>query len=66
MGVATDYCVKFTALDAVQDGFNTYLVTDGSRGVNIQKGDVEKAVKEMQAARVQMITSQEIMEAAAL
>src|SRR5579871_1082201 len=33
-GLATDYCVKFTALDSVQAGFKTYFIADASRGVN--------------------------------
>jgi nicotinamidase/pyrazinamidase len=52
MGLATDYCVKFTALDAVSTGFETRLIVDGCRGVNLQSGDVDDAIKEMQAAGV--------------
>ena len=39
-GLATDYCVKFTALDAAQMGFKTHLVEDASRGVNLRPDDV--------------------------
>ncbi len=60
MGLATDYCVKFTALDARQLGFSTYLVEDGSRGVNLQPDDVRKAVDEMRAAGVTPVRSSEI------
>lgn len=35
MGLATDYCVKFSALDAVREGFVTYVIEDGCRGVNL-------------------------------
>ncbi|XP_037775010.1 LOW QUALITY PROTEIN: nicotinamidase-like, partial [Penaeus monodon] len=42
-GLATDYCVKFTCLDAISEGFETYLIEDGTRGVNLKEGDVEKA-----------------------
>lgn len=52
MGLATDYCVKFTALDALSLGYRTYLIEDGSRGVNLNEGDVETAVKYMAAAGV--------------
>ncbi|MEW6709098.1 MAG: bifunctional nicotinamidase/pyrazinamidase [Candidatus Riflebacteria bacterium] len=65
MGLATDYCVKFTALDAASEGFNTWLVTDGCRGVNLQPGDVEKALAEMQKAGVKLIESKEIESAKA-
>ncbi|MCH2045358.1 MAG: bifunctional nicotinamidase/pyrazinamidase [Saprospiraceae bacterium] len=47
LGLATDYCVKFTAIDALELGFRTTLVEDACRGVNLQEGDVSKAVEEM-------------------
>jgi nicotinamidase/pyrazinamidase len=59
MGLATDYCVKFTALDGVKLGFNVWLVEDGCRGVELQAGDVGRAVKEMRAAGVKVIGSGE-------
>lgn len=52
MGLATDYCVKFTALDAVDLGFETHLVLDGCRGVDLKPGDVERAVAEMKGSGV--------------
>jgi nicotinamidase/pyrazinamidase len=52
MGLATDYCVKFTALDARTDGFAAYLVEDGCRGVELEPGDSERAVEEMRGAGV--------------
>jgi nicotinamidase/pyrazinamidase len=58
MGLATDYCVKFTALDAVQRaGLKTTLIDDGCRGVNLRPGDSEAAVAEMRAAGVHVIRS---------
>lgn len=51
-GLATDYCVKFTALDAVCEGFQVTLALAASRGVNITAGDVDKAVEEMRGAGV--------------
>ncbi len=50
MGLATDYCVKFTALDALKLGFETNLVLEGCRGVNLTPGDSDRAVDEMRAA----------------
>ena len=47
LGLAADYCVKYTVLDALALGFKTYLVTDGTRGVNLEPQDTEKAIKEM-------------------
>jgi nicotinamidase/pyrazinamidase len=46
-GLATDYCVKATALDAVALGFKTHLLEDGCRGVELQAGDVQRAINEM-------------------
>lgn len=48
VGLATDYCVKFTALDAVSLGFKTAVVLPACRGVDLNKGDVQKAVEEME------------------
>ena len=56
MGLATDYCVRFTALDAKDLGFDTHLIIEGVRGVEIHPGDIQKAVEEMQAAGVHIIT----------
>lgn len=49
-GLATDYCVKFTALDALAAGFRTILVEDACRGVELQTGDVRRALEEIEAA----------------
>ncbi|MGE0479430.1 MAG: bifunctional nicotinamidase/pyrazinamidase [Phycisphaerae bacterium] len=59
-GLATDYCVKFTALDARALGFRTTLVRDACRGVELKAGDVEAAVAEMERAEVRMIASDEV------
>lgn len=59
-GLATDYCVKYTALDAVKLGFKTNVVLDACRGVNLNAGDVENAVSEMKSAGVRIISSKEI------
>jgi nicotinamidase/pyrazinamidase len=60
LGVATDYCVKFTALDAVREGFKTTLVEDGCRGVNLQANDSIQAVAEMKAAGIQIVQSRSL------
>jgi len=57
MGLATDYCVKFTTLDARQLGFNVSLVVDGCRGVNLEPDDSAKAIEEMRAAGATIIES---------
>ncbi len=60
MGLATDYCVKFTALDAVRLGFATTLIADGCRGVELQPGDIASAIDEMKSAGVQIVTSDQV------
>ena len=64
LGLATDYCVKATALDAIDLGFTTYLVVDGCRGVDIM-GDTRRAVEEMAARGVCVFTSTDLLPRAA-
>lgn len=61
VGLATDYCVKFTALDSVKEGFKTYLFKDAVKGVNINKEDSKKAIDEMREAGVKIITSKKVL-----
>jgi nicotinamidase/pyrazinamidase len=61
LGLATDYCVKFTALDAVGLGFDVRLVEDASRGVNLAPGDVAKAVAEMRDKGVRVVRSADLL-----
>jgi nicotinamidase/pyrazinamidase len=56
-GVATDYCVKYTALDARGLGISVSVVEDGCRGVNIKPGDSEAAFEEMRRAGCEIVTS---------
>ncbi|MBI5191887.1 MAG: bifunctional nicotinamidase/pyrazinamidase [Nitrospirae bacterium] len=49
-GLATDYCVKSTVLDAIKEGFQTVFLEDASRGVDVKAGDSDKAIKEMLSA----------------
>jgi nicotinamidase/pyrazinamidase len=49
LGLATDYCVRFTALDALAEGFATEVILSGCRGVNLKPGDADAAVREIQA-----------------
>jgi len=63
LGLATDYCVKYSALDAKQLGFNTYVIADACRGVDLAEGDSVKAIDEMRAAGIEIISSKNIIEA---
>lgn len=49
-GLATDYCVKHTVLDALGAGFRTALVPDACRGVDLPEGSATAAIEEMRAA----------------
>ena len=60
LGLATDYCVKWTALDAAELGLSVRLIADGCRGVNLRPGDSDRAVAEMQAKGVELIASRQI------
>jgi nicotinamidase/pyrazinamidase len=52
-GLATDYCVKATTLDAVRLGYRTVVLVDGIRTVDLAPGDGERALAEMAAAGVE-------------
>jgi nicotinamidase/pyrazinamidase len=60
MGLATDYCVKFTALDAIAVGFDVRLMQDGCRGVELSPGDVDRALEEMRRSGVKMVASGDV------
>ena len=60
-GLATDYCVKFTALDAVSLGFKTHLIEDACRGVNLRTGDIDGAIAEMKTAGVEVVKSKDLV-----
>ncbi len=59
-GLATDYCVRASALDAVRKGFQTYVVSDAVAAVNVRPEDGRLALEEMKRAGVQLVTSQDI------
>ncbi|HEU5125341.1 MAG TPA: bifunctional nicotinamidase/pyrazinamidase [Verrucomicrobiae bacterium] len=60
-GLATEYCVKFTALDFVQLGFQTHFIKDASRGVNLRPDDVAKAIAEMKRGGVVIMDSADLL-----
>lgn len=61
VGLATDYCVKFTTLDALAEGFRTTLIEDACRGVDLKPGDIENAVEECRAAGARITTTTDIL-----
>jgi len=59
-GLALDYCVKFTAKDANELDFETFLFTDATRAVNVNPKDGEKALKDLADTGVKLITSNDL------
>ncbi len=57
MGLATDYCVKYSALDALAEGFDVYVIEDGCRGVELEPGDVDRALDRMRERGVVALDS---------
>ncbi len=60
-GLTTEYCVKQSALDAVSNGFKTFLFTDAIAPVNMNPGDEEKALDEMQDAGIIFLSSKIVL-----
>jgi nicotinamidase/pyrazinamidase len=58
VGLATDYCVKATALDAVRLGYQTHLLTDAIAAVDLAPSDGDRALEEMAAAGVGLSQAQ--------
>jgi nicotinamidase/pyrazinamidase len=56
-GLATDYCVKHTALDGLREGFAVVVLADAIRGVDLKPGDSTRALSEMRAAGVSTVAS---------
>jgi len=50
VGLATDYCVRHTALDALRQGFDVVLDTEGIRGIDVEPGDSQRALEELAGA----------------
>lgn len=59
-GLAADVCVYFTVKDALELGYETFLITDATKGVNLQPDDTEKAFEDMKNRGAKLIRSEEI------
>jgi nicotinamidase/pyrazinamidase len=64
VGLATDYCVRASAIDACREGFDTTVVTDAIRAVEVHPGDGERALEDMREAGARLATSRELAPAA--
>lgn len=60
VGLATDYCVKYSVLDALRLGYKPYIIVDACRGVNIKPDDSENALKMMKTAGAILTTYSEV------
>jgi len=61
-GLATEYCVRATALDGRKHDFEVFLVTDGIRGIELKRGDCRKALQEMCEAGVIPVKTDDVLE----
>ncbi len=59
-GLATDYCVRATALDATRRGIRVWVVEDAVKGVDVKPGDSEAALREMRAAGVPFVETRRV------
>jgi nicotinamidase/pyrazinamidase len=62
-GLATDYCVRASAIDACREGFEVTVVEDAVRGVEVNEGDSERAFRDMREAGVRLATADEVLAA---
>jgi nicotinamidase/pyrazinamidase len=60
MGLALDYCVKYSVLDARQLGLNKHVILDGCRGIELARGDIGRAIDEMKRAGAVLLKSSEL------
>jgi nicotinamidase/pyrazinamidase len=63
-GLATDYCVRATAIDACREGFDVTVVEDAVRGVEVNEGDSERAFDDMRDAGARIAISDEVLASA--
>jgi len=59
-GLATDYCVYYSAKDALESGFNTYVILNATRGVDVPTGNVKKVIKHMEEIGIKLINDEQL------
>lgn len=62
LGLATDYCVKYTVLDALELGYQVLVIRDGVRGVDLTPGDSERALAEMGQQGARLLESRHLLD----
>jgi nicotinamidase/pyrazinamidase len=60
-GLATDYCVRASAIDACHEGFEVTVVEDAVRGVEVERGDSNRALRDIRKAGADIASSEEIL-----
>jgi nicotinamidase/pyrazinamidase len=60
MGLALDYCVKYSALDARHLGLNTHVILDGCRGIELEAGNIDRGLDEMKRAGTTILQSRDL------
>ena len=60
MGLALDYCVKYSTLDARELGLNTFVIVDGCRGIELEPGDINRALEEMKHTGAVLLKSSDL------
>jgi nicotinamidase/pyrazinamidase len=60
-GLATDYCVRASAIDACKEGFDVTVIEDAVRGVEVNEGDSERAFGDMRDAGAKVASSDEVL-----
>jgi nicotinamidase/pyrazinamidase len=60
-GLATDYCVRASAIDACREGFDTTVVEDAIRAVNVEPDDGERAIADMREAGAKVASSEDVL-----
>jgi nicotinamidase/pyrazinamidase len=60
-GLATDYCVKASALDARWLGYETRVIIDACRGIEAHEGDINRALDAMRRAGVEIVQSEQVL-----
>lgn len=61
VGLATDYCVLYSVLDALDLGFPTWVIRDACRAINLRPGDEERAFEKMREKGAKIVTSREVL-----
>lgn len=62
MGLATEYCVKYSTLDAVHLGFNVHVIEDACRGVELNAGDIRAALDQMRTAGADLVKVKDLQD----